>query len=61
MLMLLFILIVVFKGKDKLMIILFYEFELLKYMVFEEICVVINRWIKFFKKFFWNLLILFIK
>lgn len=52
MLMLLYILIVVFKGKEKLMIILFYEFELLKYMVFEEICVVINRWIKFFKNFF---------
>lgn len=44
MLMLLYILIVVFKGKEKLMIIyvLFYEFELLKYMVFEEICVLIN-------------------
>lgn len=42
MLMLLYVLIVVFKGKEKLMIILFYELELLKYMVFEEICVVIN-------------------
>lgn len=61
MLMLLHILIVVFKGKEKLMIILSYELELLKHMASEETCVVINRWTKFFKKSFWNLLISFIK
>lgn len=50
--MLLLILIVVFKGKDKLMIILSYELELLKHMASEETCVVINRWTKFFKNLF---------
>lgn len=52
MLMLLHVLIVVFKGKEKLMIILSYELELLKHMVSEETCVVINQWTKFFKNLF---------
>lgn len=54
MLMLLHVLIVVFKGKEKLMIIhvLSYELELLKHMVSEETCVVINQWTKFSKNLF---------
>lgn len=54
MLMLLHVLIVVFKGKEKLMIIhvLSYELELLKHMASEETSVVINQWTRFFKNLF---------
>lgn len=52
MLMLLHVLIVVFKGKEKLMIILSYELELFKHMASEETSVVINQWTRFFKNLF---------